>query len=401
MIGDYRRVHRWAASEGAGEVDVLVTYRGEPVASAVVELLGVAQITDASGRTTFAAIPSGDYEVNARLGLGSQGEFTLLGHAPVTIEAGATAEVEVALLSPPPNAHIVTITGNLEIVDDEVARNTVVTYQIAEEFVLNDLQESKTITFHKCVGGEVLVRGDITATRVPFGEASVVRFDWDIKGYEWKQCTNVPESELFGHSAGGPEFLFRDDDPTEIGPTEQHVLLIDWTNDERFGGDTVKGGITFTIRESPGSADFPLEDVRALHVRGEVELIRDSTECCEEPEIVQANLDEMIVISPLNPVNQVLITTCGLSSHLQLFIRAELPGDLRTIDVQKAMQPRWTSSGCPDSWNPSETEYLQVREGELIEFEDEEYRTFSGKAFHHVKVRNLVFENIPAPAVTP
>jgi hypothetical protein len=78
-----------------------------------------------------------------------------------------------------------------------------------------------------------------------------VRFDYNIQAYEWSSCSPRP-SERFGVAENHFILFFDDIDSSQPGPTEQFVLPVDWVNNvDPRGGDTVRGGLAFSIEAPP------------------------------------------------------------------------------------------------------------------------------------------------------
>lgn len=100
-MGSYRPRYRWAASAGTGNLAVRVVLNGAPAAGVPVALEGFdPQVTDASGETTFVAIPAGNYFVEAIDDLDTDGDGDVEevhANGTINIPSGGTQTVSLAL----------------------------------------------------------------------------------------------------------------------------------------------------------------------------------------------------------------------------------------------------------------------------------------------------------------
>jgi len=175
--GSFRRIHRWARSEGTGDVVVSVVHQGNPVAGAEVRLRGFEpQSADAAGATTFVSIPGGGYEVEAFAKILLSGTPTdAQGSATVTVPAAGSVPVQVALSTTPwaPDAsrfhREIRVSGTIFIRDHETLASDETDHHAVDETIVLDpaTRPSHVFRISRCTGDEVRVEVDVTAQLDP------------------------------------------------------------------------------------------------------------------------------------------------------------------------------------------------------------------------------------------
>ena len=203
--GEYVRIHRWTASADSGPVTVNVRFNNAPAAGALVTLLGFRpQVTDASGRTTFVAIPGGRYSVQAIKNVVVNGvpqDVTASSTVTVTPVQGGTITLTLTGTPPPPptstRAHrLVTLSGTIYIKDHEnIGSNETQTHVIGSSVVLDPVgKRQHTFTFSRCTGDEVRVETSILVSLDPSDRS--VTASIRSKMFEGDDCnTNEQEDE--------------------------------------------------------------------------------------------------------------------------------------------------------------------------------------------------------------
>jgi hypothetical protein len=262
VVGDYRRVQRWAQATDAGSVTVEVTFLDEPVKNAAVEINGLTQATGEDGRTEFVAIPGGTYDLDAHVVVGDQ---PLHGSATVEVLPGQSAGVVVKLDPPRSDSWLVEVIGTLNIVDDETGTDVKRSQSFNDPVLLTPERPTYRVDFDKCVGGEVSSAG-YYELKLRSPDHQIVDVTTHLRGFETTSCAN---NDGFGTSDDSFN-LQEGTDPTRVEPSEQHVWTVNLKNNERLGGDTIKGGITFTISRAVGLEHLTLETFRRLHLTGKV-----------------------------------------------------------------------------------------------------------------------------------
>jgi hypothetical protein len=115
--GGYKRLYRWAPSEGTGTVAGQVFYQdGTPAPGATVILDGRETVSGPGGQYEFLAVPAGAYVVEAQ----KQDETFLSASEPVTALADQKVKVDLVLLPPADEFRLVRATGIYALVDQEV-----------------------------------------------------------------------------------------------------------------------------------------------------------------------------------------------------------------------------------------------------------------------------------------
>jgi hypothetical protein len=175
------RVHRWARSQGTGDVIVNASFEGNPIEDISINIIGImVEATQANGRASFVSVPAGRYEIQAhgsvRQSTNDGGvirsfEVDLYGSGEVIVRAGTVETVDIVLSdSPPPDPNNtrfhrnVVVTGSIFIKDhDTFGPNEELTFEIDEAVVLDPIAKpTHTFHFEPCVDDEVRVELDLT-----------------------------------------------------------------------------------------------------------------------------------------------------------------------------------------------------------------------------------------------
>ncbi len=182
--GDYRRVHRWAATAGTGSVvGHVILQDGSAVAEASVTVAGKSTGTDASGAFEVLAIPAGSYEIRAEKVVSGK---TLVAAQKVDVVAGAKTSVTLTLgdevAIPPPTLEVfsrrVKFSGSMFILDDEPGDDDFATLPVSGECEVSPLNRFVQVTLGETV--------DVTT---------------EARLYEFTGCDTT---ELNGTAAVGP-----------------------------------------------------------------------------------------------------------------------------------------------------------------------------------------------------
>ena len=203
--GEYVRIHRWTATSDSGPVTVTVRFNNAPAAGALVTLLGFRpQVTDASGRTTFVAIPGGRYSVQAIKNVVLNGvpqDVSASGTVTVVPVQGGAVTLTLTGTPPPPptstRAHrLVSVSGTIDITDHEdFGSNEQGHFTISGSVVLDPVgKRQHTFTFSKCAGDEVRVEASVLVSLNPTDRsvtASVVG-----KLFEGEDCNESGQDDI-------------------------------------------------------------------------------------------------------------------------------------------------------------------------------------------------------------
>lgn len=415
VVGDYRRVQRWAASGDAGSVSVVVTYQGDVVPNAAVEVNGVQASTDGAGVALIPAIPAGSYDVDARVRVAGE---LLSGVAQVDVVAAVTSQVEVQLAPPPSDSWIVDVAGSLNIVDDEPwpADDEHDKLNFTNRHVLTPLAPVTRVPFDKCVGDEVSAEGFYELKLS--SDFSRVDVSVHVTGWENTGCGN---NDNFDRSKDESFTLSEDADFGSVGPTEQHVVDVDLTNHgDSNGGDTIKGGISFTITRALGLSQLTLENFRRVRASG------SATVRASAPSIVTSvdlDFNAELFVSTLEPrVEKTFYSSCkqyatvleptseGGSYEVKYFARAalrliaELQPDL-SVRTQRIVSARTSifqdcSGGTDADDHPGEVLNLALGEAQPQWFTFNASSSSSGIE-QLTSSGTLVLHNEQAPTTRP
>ena len=175
-MGSYRPRHRWAASAGTGNLQVLVQLDGAPAAAVPVTLEGFTpQTTDGAGGTRFVAIPAGRYFLEAIADLDADGDGNVEEvHASttVTIASGGTGNVTLSLVPFPvqptnttEHHRRVNLSGSIFVRDsDWPDSDETNTCAISDFYVIDPVVESSRTFRFSCCADEVRADVRIIAT---------------------------------------------------------------------------------------------------------------------------------------------------------------------------------------------------------------------------------------------
>jgi hypothetical protein len=168
--GGYRRIHRWTPGEGTGTVEVTVVWDadGSPAPDTTVVLMGLDHRTDGFGKTVFAAIPQGAYELQASRIAGSPPQHfsadCRLGGCLVTVTAGATSSITLRLRREPVHNRLVSFIGLIKAKDAEAFPEDDVRgeWPVNESCAVRPEQREDRWEFSRCLGDEVVVKLKVT-----------------------------------------------------------------------------------------------------------------------------------------------------------------------------------------------------------------------------------------------
>jgi hypothetical protein len=183
----YRRVHRWAASEGTGTIVGRVVDASGPVARANVRLRGGSgltpvEVTGDDGRFRIEAVPSGRYEIDASRHVGERYES---GRALVAVVAAAETEVTITIV-PPKGPRTLHFRGSATVVDEEnVGEDEIGIFTIEGTCTVDPGISTRRATEVQllspgeatCVGNEVSVKLDVICDLGPNDADVDVKFD--------------------------------------------------------------------------------------------------------------------------------------------------------------------------------------------------------------------------------
>lgn len=247
--GEYVRIHRWAASAGAGPVTVNVRFNNAPAAGAVVTLLGFHPVvSDGSGVARFVAIPQGNYQLSGIkevvLG-GIRQNVTATTTIAVARNTGATVTLTLTGTPPPPptatRAHRrVTVSGSVYIVDHEnFGSNERGSHAINSSIVLDPVgRREHTFNFSHCTGGEVKVTTSVRVVLNPADNSVTAMVTGRM--YEGDSC----------NSSGVDDQRTVNFHVAENGST--HPVPLELTNCYAFGDDRGRINLTVFNERNPG-----------------------------------------------------------------------------------------------------------------------------------------------------
>lgn len=162
---EYTQRGTWQADPTVGKLTGRVLFNGAPFAGAAVRITrsGSADVimlaSDASGSFSDDLLPAGTYVIEAR---GTSGGVPLSKQVTVSVTAGATTNVSIALQIEPDFVREVRLIGSMFLLDDEVLDDEQGSFNINEGWVLDPLSRREMdikLGGHGqyCAGGEVRV----------------------------------------------------------------------------------------------------------------------------------------------------------------------------------------------------------------------------------------------------
>jgi len=230
----------WKAAPTVGTLAGRVLFNNQPFVSAAVRVTpkGSTSLSDtielvsgADGRFSDDLLPAGTYTVEAR---GSVSGLPLAKQVEVTIAAGRTTTVDIALEVEPDFTRDVRLIGSMHIVDDETFGDNVErTIPIDERWILDPIttREGDTTLSPICIGGEVRVEFNLHVRLE--ADNRTVTATGQARLYEWTSCD--------------PEDLEdKVDISTSVAPGSSVPINIRLENSGVGGGDWAKIDVTLS-----------------------------------------------------------------------------------------------------------------------------------------------------------
>ena len=268
--GGFDGVMTWQEGPGGfGTISGTVTYEhnDESVPGATVLIADVELVTDGDGEFKYNYIPSGKYYIWAYIVPGDGGYYYESEKRLVTIEKDEEKQCEL-LLKSDENRRRINITGTIKMCDEE-STNQSECCREGEDFVISDdltfaallepYSPNEYISFDKCHGGEVVVRGyydnvetdegelqDNVAFQLKLQEESLaVDIHVGFTLFEGTSCFTEDDEDTLDDAFSLPpgcvlwvDYLYPNDIDCE---GNEHSLL----NDEPAGGDWVDISLKF------------------------------------------------------------------------------------------------------------------------------------------------------------
>lgn len=342
---EYRRVFRWAASQGASMVRGTVELEdGTPVVDAIVTLAGQSTTTAADGAFAFDPIASGSYVADA-------GKLVLVAnHAqrcppdeptanciflsdrqPVVLD-GSDRVLRLVLrtqdgtVPPELTARPVFVSGHLHVKDDDVRGEDTADLPFGFTCDLGPTNPSETHSVRACAGGEVVVIVDVLCS-LHDGEISVILSSTLYEGGRVISPCSTQGDELNGRASETFHIPFctaNDGASCTEYTLEQEVR----NTDDVFGGDY---GRT-VLRVQSFNPNLPDESFRIGRLSFEGDVTDDEV-FGTETAVVDRTID--CYVDPFNRTDSVFMETCaGNEANLVISGQCELMNDEESIHVR-------------------------------------------------------------------